>query len=147
MKSVHTYIYTLNTIYDLTNTRKCRGKKQMVYKTSQANKQDIRNKVTTKSRTVKQVLTVAKTLRQTQAPQASHGATGHTTEIQSLSGCHCVTMTPAAPPRLSASSPAAALCLPSSDLLVCPKSGYGFCKATGEICSMGIISLPFSSHC
>ena len=33
----------------------------MVYKTSQVNKQDIRNKVTTKSRTVKQVLTVAKT--------------------------------------------------------------------------------------
>lgn len=33
----------------------------MVYKTSRPNKQDIRNKVTTKSRTVKQVPTIAKT--------------------------------------------------------------------------------------
>lgn len=50
------------------------------------------------------------TLGQTQAPQESHGTTGHITETQALSGCHSVTMTPAAPARLPPISPAAALC-------------------------------------
>lgn len=51
----------------------------MAYQTSQASKQEgIRDKVTTKSRLVKQVLTLAKAhLGKTQAPQASQHHRAH----------------------------------------------------------------------
>lgn len=110
MKTIH--IFTFNMTYDVKKQKKKqRGKKQMVYQTSQTSKQgDIRNKVTTKSRPVKQVLTLAKAHSGRHKLHRHLSAMGHITETKALSGCHCVTGTPAAPVTLSASSPAAALC-------------------------------------
>lgn len=83
----------------------------MVYQTSQASKQgDLRNKVTTKSRPVKQVLTLAKAHLGRHRLHRHLSAMGYTAETKALSGCHCVTVIPAAPVTLSASPTAAALC-------------------------------------
>lgn len=74
----------------------------MVYKTPHVNKQDIRNKIKNCQTSTDRS---KDTLRQTQAPQASHGTWGTLPRIR-LCQEVSVTVTATAPARLSASSPA-----------------------------------------
>lgn len=130
MKSID--IFTFNMTYDVKKQKKKqRGKKQMVYQTSQTSKQgDIRNKVTTKSRPVKQVLTLAKAHSGRHKLHRHLSAMGHITETKALSGwslCHRDSSSTCYTICILPSS--CSLPLLSSDLSVGNKSGHGFCKA------------------
>lgn len=118
----------------------------MVHKTSQANKQDIRNKVTTKSRTVKQAPTVAKTHRAAAAPQAPRGAMGRVPGRRDVRTSLCHGDASSTGQTIRVLPGHRSLPLPPSNRSLCPKTGREVCKAMPETGSVGIISSPFSRH-